>query len=211
MYPDGYKPETNEQGAYLKLKEGDTRIRILSAPIIGYVGWTNESKPIRCKAGDKMDISLLRENTVPKEFHAFIIWNYRESRLEIAEFTQASIKNDIFNLAMSDDWGDARKYDIVIKRKGTGFNDTEYSIMPSPAKELDEAIKTEFLDSKIDLTRLYSGENPFGGNNTQEQPKNVTTSQNEPQTGFKRQFTPSQYSNNTWTAEDDKKIENITF
>lgn len=177
MYPDGYRPESSSDGAYLKIKEGDTKIRILSAPLIGYVGWTNEKKPIRAKTIDELDKTNLKD--MPREFHAFVIWNYNNNRLEVAEFTQMSIKNDIFNLATSEDWGDCRHYDIVIKRKGTSFSDTEYSVIPSPKTELTPDILEEAKNSKIKLEKLFTGDNPFGDTLEPQSPPQASQSLSE--------------------------------
>ena len=42
-------------------------------------------------------------------------------------------------LAIDADWGNPTEYNLNISRKGSGFNDTEYTVTPKPnAKPLDE-------------------------------------------------------------------------
>ncbi len=58
-------------------------------------------------------------------------------------------------------WGNPKTYDITITRKGTTMNDTEYAVMPNPSTPLEEGIKEQFINSKIDLNALYEGKDPF--------------------------------------------------
>lgn len=56
--------------------------------------------------------------------------------------------------------GDLRTYDVTIVRKGTGWQDTKYSVMANPQKTplTDEEIKL-YNEKKIDRAELKGGEN----------------------------------------------------
>lgn len=165
--PDDYQaPERNEGGAYFKPKKGDNRVRILSSAIFGYQYWNDQNKPVRSKKhpGSPVDrrINDQGKPEAIKFFWACVIWNYELQAVAIWEFTQGSIQRAIENLNDSEEWGDPREYDLTIKRSGEGL-DTEYAVIPSPPKPLTDAVKQVYTAANIDLTALYRGENPFGG------------------------------------------------
>lgn len=60
----------------------------------------------------------------------------------------------------SEDWGDPRGYDVTVNRKGKSL-ETEYTVQPSPHKELAPEIRTAFEAKKINLEALFDGANPF--------------------------------------------------
>ena len=47
-----------------------------------------------------------------------LVWNYKESRIQILELTQAGLKRELVTLAKDEEWGDPRKYDISITKSG---------------------------------------------------------------------------------------------
>jgi len=159
--PEGYTPPKSG-GNYMKLGQGANKFRILSKIIIGWETWIEENgkrKPIRSKRMNELPPS---ENK-PKFFWAMVVWNYTDGQLQILEVTQVSIRKALEELEGSEDWGDLRTYDITVKREGEGM-ETVYSVIPSPTKPLDEAIKNEFVKTTINLDALYSGGNPFDSN-----------------------------------------------
>lgn len=160
--PEGYKvPKTG--GGYFKLQDGANKFRILSAPILGHEYWTEDRKPVRSRELFKFiptdaDIS---NGFKPKHFWAFVVWNYAESAVQILELTQTTIQSALTDLIQSDDWGDPRGYDVTVNRKGSKL-DTEYTVQPSPHKELPADIKAAFEAKPINLEALFDGANPFG-------------------------------------------------
>ncbi len=160
--PEGYKvPKTG--GGYMKLQDGANKFRILSAPILGHEYWTEEPrKPVRSREPFKFipndaDIS---NGFKPKHFWAFIVWNYAEAAVQILELTQSTIQSALTDLIQSEDWGDPRGYDVTVNRKGSKL-DTEYTVQPSPHKDVTPEIKAAFEAKKINLDALFEGANPF--------------------------------------------------
>lgn len=178
FYPVGYDQEIKERrekqkekenivSDYMKVTEGDHRIRILMRPIIGYESWDDgldkEGKPtnvVTRKRTFQEMVNIPSRDGKIKEFHAFIVWDYQKSMVRLLNVTQM-YKDDIYDSTIDPDWGDPTKYDIIIKRVGTGFNDTKYTIRPVPHKPLSEEIKKAFSLIKIDEEQYFTGGHPI--------------------------------------------------
>lgn len=160
-------PKIPSMSNYLKLSEGDTTFRILSPVITGFEYWNTEKRPIRLKAepiGIPSDLGQNEGKPNPiRYFWAFVVWNYKEERVQIAEFTQKTILVPIEALWNNGKWGDPMNYDITITKKGTTLNDTEYSVVPNPKEKVDPKIQEAYKNRPIDLEALYRGEDPFAG------------------------------------------------
>jgi hypothetical protein len=59
-----------------------------------------------------------------------------------------------------EEWGDPLGYSITVNRKGENL-ETEYSVVPSPAKETPADIIQAYKDKPINLEALFTGGNPF--------------------------------------------------
>lgn len=173
--PTGYEvPKSNENGnRYLnKFKEGDTRLRILQSPKVGYEWWLDSNGNYRQKnetlqKGDQ-PVRVGMKDPIPsgaadsyKHFWAMPVWNYEEKLIQILKITQTSIQGNIENYVADPDWGSPLSYDIVIKRVGKGFNDTEYSVIPKPAKPVSEEIEKAYSELIIDMDAWMRSEDPF--------------------------------------------------
>lgn len=157
---EGYELPKSQWGNYAKFPEGETiKFRILTSPIVGWEYFNNDNKPVKQKAPFSSVPSDSKEWRKPKEFWAFVIWNYNEEKVQIMEITQNSIKQDLFWLSRDSDWGNPMDYDIKITRTGKGL-ETKYNTVPWA--------KTEFVNEKakkeaegIRLEVLYDGDDPF--------------------------------------------------
>ena len=165
--PKGYEPKAAQDGAYLnKFPKGETRIRILTDAVTGWEYWTTDNKPHR--VADAPD--LLPEDTQkddkgnyrpPKQFWAFVVWDYSEEKIKICSVTQATIQKQIISLMADEDWGTPLEYDIKITREGEGL-ETKYQISPAPKKEITAPIATAFTEQPINLDALLiENGNPF--------------------------------------------------
>lgn len=159
--PQGYEPPKSSS-RYTKFESGKTtKLRILSNAVVGWGYFTTENKPVRQK--DKFQSTPdIKKDGKQKEFWALIVWNYETSQIEICELTQASIKTAIMNLYMDADYGDPKNYDIKIKREGEWL-ETEYSVLPSPIKEPDPDIITQYQQEDINLEAILTNDDPFAG------------------------------------------------
>ena len=164
------KPIGNSR--YMKFKKGDNKFRILSAPLIGWVDWDKTGeKPVPVRTREQQlplnEETFSGEQQKPKHFWAFSVWDYEgDGAIKILEITQASIRDEIFNLYSSEDWGDPRGYGINVKREGEKL-ETKYYVTPSPPKPLDERIEKAYADENINLEVLFDNGDPFGSSDTQ--------------------------------------------
>jgi hypothetical protein len=158
--PNDYEvPQKN--GNYMKFKDGENRFRVLTSPILGYEWWEQDGetrKPVRVRMNDR--ITVTEESEKAKHFWAMPVFNYNESAIQILEITQATIQKAIKALAKDKDWGSPLGYDLVVTRSGKELN-TEYTVQPKPAKELDKTVAEKFKQTTINLEALYDGEDPF--------------------------------------------------
>lgn len=162
FYPDAYERK-EAPSDYLKITEGDHRIRILMEPIIGFETWDEEGgkrKPYRAKTYQE-GVNLPSKDGKVKEFHAFIVWDYETSMVRLLNVTQKSIQEWIYNQTLESDWSDPTQYDIVIKRKGKGLDDTKYFCTAKVPKPLDPAIKTALGEVVIDSEEYFKGGHPI--------------------------------------------------
>ena len=155
--PKNYQaPKTS--GFYMKLQDGENKIRILSQPVIGWEDWI-EKKPVRFKMDEKPKQPFDAKSPV-RHFWAFIVWNYAEEQIQVLHVTQATIRSSIEALCKDEDWGDPFFYDIKIIRKGEELK-TEYMVNPLPHKSLSENIKAAFEARPCNLEAMFDNADPF--------------------------------------------------
>ena len=154
-------------GNYMKFEQGANKFRILSDPLMGWQYWTEgkgkeKGKPVRSKERWNtipLDADL-KNGWNPKYFWAFVVYNLDAKKIQVLEITQSTILNPLQQLVQNEDWGDPRKYSITINRKGEGL-DSEYNLVPSPAKPTPEEIIKQYTDAKIRIELLLEGKDPF--------------------------------------------------
>jgi hypothetical protein len=156
--PDDYtSPKSSDN--YMKLQDGENRIRILSKPILGYEDWTVDKRPVRYPLDKKPPAPI--DATKPiKHFWAFIVWNHADEKIQIMQITQATIRMCLEALARDADWADPFHYDIKIVKEGSG-KESKYTVNPVPHKPLDPYIITQFMEKRINLDALFTGADPF--------------------------------------------------
>lgn len=180
--PDGYERPASAGGNYAKLEDGQNRFRILSAAIVGFLYWNTENKPVRLREKpETLPEDIRHENGKPdkvKHFWAFVVWNYKEGRIQILELTQASIQGPIEDLVVTEDWADPRQYDLTISKKGQKL-DTEYSVQPSPHKPIPQEAEAALKATPVNLAALFDGKDPFEA----AEPKDSITEEDNPYSG----------------------------
>jgi len=160
--PGDYKQPPSIQN-YLRLSEGDNRFRILGPAVIGWEDWNktgNKNVPIRSKVEPTKE-QLVDPTQPAKHFWAFVVWSYKEKQLQIAQFTQRGIQDEILTLDKDVQWGSPMGYDLNIKREGTDFNTTKYFVNPAPPSPVDPAITAAYVAAGIDLEELFVNGDPF--------------------------------------------------
>ncbi len=156
--PQDYKaPQTSN--FYLKLPDGEVKIRIMSKPIFGWEEWDATNRPVRYRM-DKKPLRPMDSNKPIRHFWSFIVFNYSEEQIQIMHITQNTIRKSIEALCRDSDWGDPYYYDIKITKDGKGL-DTEYTVNPIPHKPLDEYLIKLFKEKPCNLDALFTNADPF--------------------------------------------------
>lgn len=154
---------------YVKMKEGSHKLRILSAPIMGYEYWAaaapgeKKGKPVRAREmwrNIPLDADISKRWD-PTYFWAMVVWNHTLQCIQIWQPKQKTILSALTDLINNPDWGDPRTYNLTITRKGTKIDDTEYSVQPSPHSDTPKEALALYKEKNIDLNALFEGKNPF--------------------------------------------------
>jgi len=143
---------------YMKLSEGENRIRIMSKPVFGWEDW-KDNKPVRF-AMDKKPAKANDAKKPIKHFWAFVVFNYQEEQIQIMQITQSTIRKSLEALCRDKDWGEPYGYDIKIMKTGEGV-DTEYAVNPVPHKPIDPYLVTCFKERPCNLEALFTNADPF--------------------------------------------------
>lgn len=152
-------------GSFMKLEKGDNKFRILASPLAGYKYWIDENgkrKPQRFLSVEEANPKLITDKNPLKYFWAFPVWDYTTESVMILELTQVTILRAIQAMTNDPDWGDPCEFDVVVTRTGDGL-ETEYTIMPKPAKKLDEIAQAvwDTVKENCDMGLLMNNKNPL--------------------------------------------------
>lgn len=157
--PDNYKLPTTDN--YMKLQKGANKFRVLDSAIIGYEWWEDTPEGGRKPHRAKTFQEAVSKGIDPlKHFWAFPVWNYSADRVQILQLTQKSIMQAITSLVENEEWGDPKNYDINVHKEGEMLT-TEYTVTPSPHKEINPEIVKAYNEMSINLTALFTGDDPF--------------------------------------------------
>lgn len=172
-----------QKSNYTRFEQGETILRILESPILGWEIW-KDNKPVRFDMDEEIPIEVADSADVdkltgmpraPRHFWAMVVWNYEAKCLQIWEITQKSIMSAIKGLSKSKAWGSPLNYDLSITKEGEGF-ETTYSVMPCPKEKLGGKIAQAYKSAKIDVKKLYSGDDPFMSQKNENEASSESTS-----------------------------------
>lgn len=151
-----------------KLKDGQgVKFRILGSPLEGFERWTVAKKPVLARFGEAWpDGHEWRpgKEGAPRLFGAMPIYNYADDAVQVFAFTQGGIRDAIAAYVANEDYGIPTGYDMTLSRKGTGMDDTKYTLVASPPKApADKVVAawTAVLEKGFDLDELFRAGNPF--------------------------------------------------
>lgn len=165
--PETYEvPQAGGNGRYFRPQKGESKVRILTDCILGWVYWNNQDKPVRLPLdqrpnGNPSDLRI--KDGKPeriRHFWALLVYDYGSGNIAIWEITQGTIQDAIAAYAKDADWGHPRGYDLKISREGEGL-ETKYTVIASPQKPPSQEIIKAYTETPVDLMALYRGEDPF--------------------------------------------------
>lgn len=145
-------------GHYAKINDGENKFRILSKPLLGWVGWQNK-KPLRFHYKSKPDISF-DEGKTARHFWAVIVWDYSDKSIKVLEITQSTIQQAIVDLSRSEHFGAPWEYDVIITKSGRDKN-TKYNVLPLQKTKVSDEIHKASLETPIYLDNIFTGADPF--------------------------------------------------
>lgn len=149
-----------EQTPFLKLQQGDNRIRVVGKPVIVDIHWEStiddpgKKKKVICPGPG---CPLCKIGHAPQARYQVLVIDRTDNEVKILE-GGPSIFGAIRNYAMDKDYGDPTKYDLKIKKEGTG-RETKYTVLASPKQtELtpEELEKIEKAGSLLELNKPKS-------------------------------------------------------
>ncbi len=143
--------------SYLKVQKGETKVRIISRPIEGWVEWVDK-KPYRTSLEDEPEAQ--DSENPPKKFLAVVVIDHSDDEVKIWEITQKSVMKAIKALAANPDWGLPFSYDITITKTGEDLK-TKYQITPSPKRPLSKELIKAANEKPCNLLELYEGNDPW--------------------------------------------------
>ena len=171
--PKDYK-EPEAASKYLqKIPEGNTTIRILDTPQLGWQGWKDTykdskkiSSPTRAKLDSEIGYKMEEfDNEIRdvKFIWAMTVYNYEEKAIQLWSIHQASIRKQISKLNQNQKWGNPNSYDITINREGKELSNTVYSLQPNPKEDIDPKIWADFLvwQEMFSWDNWWKSEDPF--------------------------------------------------
>lgn len=167
--PEDYKqPVENTGSRYINLKEGETKIRILTPAVIGYEWFVeagDKKKPVRCKTWEEVPEEVKNAENwrdKSKHFWVFGVYDIASETLGILKITQASVQSQIDSYIDDEEWGNPIEngYTIKIKRQQIGPDpkEVEYKVIPAPKKEIKMSAeqKKEFESIKEELKMWFN-------------------------------------------------------
>ena len=148
---------------YVKFQDGDKRhLRIISKPITGHELFV-DGKPVRWEPDAPRPEHAISDER-PKKFVAFIVFEYDHDNnggaIKIWSFSQRTIIDQMAMLFKEEHW---TAFELIVTRVGKGL-DTKYNVtgVKSPIEENLLAFAAE-AHKYIELTNLWTGDNPFIG------------------------------------------------
>lgn len=158
--PVGYELPAKNTWRYTKFENLQTKLRILSSCLVGWEYFNTDNKPIRQKQRFDKTPTDIQAGRYPKEFWAFVVYNYNTDQIEVCEITQRGLKEWILALIKDKDYWDPKTYDIKINKTGEKLN-TNYSVVPGLWEPLKKEILDEYENNPIILEALFEWKNPF--------------------------------------------------
>lgn len=138
---------------YVKLQPGENRMRIVGLPYEVEVHWEDgvdgSKKRIVCLGAG---CPICKAGHVPQKKFQVLVIDRTDGKLKILEGGN-SIFRQIKDYAMDTDYGDPSKYDIKIKKEGSG-RETKYTIVASPKKSELTQEEVALLDGAKTLSEI---------------------------------------------------------
>lgn len=131
----GAMPSSGEKSNvdFIKLASGDNKMRVVGKPSMINLHWENDltgkNKKVICPGAG---CPICKAGKAPQTRYQVQIIDRVDGKVKVLE-QGTQVFNAIKAYAMDEEYGDPTKYDINIKKSGSG-RDTKYTVMASPNK-----------------------------------------------------------------------------
>ncbi len=152
---DWNEAKPNNLSEYMRLAQGDNRVRIFTLPYQFHVCWIKDATGASRKLRSALkDCPLIKRGEKVQTRWLLGVINRDSKSAEILEIG-SQILNGLKQLINEPGYGDPRGYDVNIKRGKKGDNPLYYVIAapPSPLSDSDNKLIAEFSES-TDLKKL---------------------------------------------------------
>lgn len=144
---------SGEGTSYIKLQPGENRMRIVGLPYETEIHWEEtmdgSKKRIVCLG---VGCPICKAGHVPQKKYQVLTIDRSDSKLKILE-GGSSIFKQIKDYAMDPDYGDPSKYDIKIKKEGSG-RETRYTVVAAPKKSELTPEENDLLSNAKSLSEI---------------------------------------------------------
>ena len=154
------KTQNSNASMYMRLKEGDNDVRILSNPIQYYVHWV-ETEQGKRKIVSPIDHPELVAKLEDKGFRRQVRWILKVIDRSDNSPKLLEVGSQIFNgmvaIIQNPKWGSASNYDITIKRLPAGSQPL-YQVTPNPKESISSELKTAFntFNAELDIDKIIT-------------------------------------------------------
>lgn len=142
-----------EQTQFLKLENGDNRIRVVGKPVTVDLHWEETldggKKKVICPGAG---CPICKAGHVPQSRYQVLVIDRKDSKVKILE-GGPRIFGSFREYAMDPEYGDPTKYDMKIKKEGAG-RETKYTVVAAPTKKDLTAEETELVLSSKTLLEI---------------------------------------------------------
>jgi len=156
-HKEGYERPKN-WSKYAKIEHGENKFRVLSEPITWRVYFNHDSKPVRVKSMDEVNLSDIWTGKFwkqdPAHFWTFVVRDYQSECVNILEVTKKSVLEKFEEYLDDDDFSDPSEYDITITKTGQA-KETRYSFKVWKHTKISKEIAKEFKERTIVLWNLF--------------------------------------------------------
>lgn len=144
---------SGEGTPYIKLQPGENRMRIVGLPYETEIHWEEtedgSKKRIVCLG---VGCPICKAGHVPQKKYQVLVIDRTDNKLKILEGGN-SIFKQIKDYAMDPDYGDPSKYDIKIKKEGSG-RETRYTVVAAPKKSDLTSEENQLLSNAKSLSEI---------------------------------------------------------
>jgi len=158
---------SSDNNLFMKLADGDNKIRILQPPLRGFLYWGVDDKPYRLKKQINRPYNMRSHGKFGpervKHFWALLVWDYTTEAVRILEVSQVTIQEQIIKLNNDADWGNPTGYNLKIMKtteKKGNRDEVKYLVIPSPNANVPPGAIASLNETPINLNALYFGGKP---------------------------------------------------